>query len=409
MKLSKPSISTKTANSVIQRRDITFDSESASIEALDSQAFEERSKIGLNKVDSVSVIPLCYDIDCPTGLNVSDRVWKALNELRTKKIISEKYVKQRSDQYATAKSFGEDLQNIWQNVLMDCNLQTKLLEKQHESLVQLNKESPVLLNLKQGQDETGISNYISGLPYDDVLMETKIHSKESQSAIMVDRQSVVAFNEAIRLRGIDQVQILSKIKKFRKSINQMEWEHELLEFQKHDIEEKYIDFQLIRVTKELHEVIQNGSTTTKQKREVQQLEAKLSHIEKHKQHAQTKQNNQDQKILSQLKDLENENAKFAAQIDQAEVQVQIRRNILQSRQHVLQSPAESRPSGNENCPILNPSMRMKAIQVRRKLIELTKSQTTDIDCLRQELNKMRQKTFPSFVEHKKTEFLPDHN
>ncbi|CCI50337.1 unnamed protein product [Albugo candida] len=409
LKLSKPSISTKTANSVIQRRDITFDSESASIEALDSQAFEERSKIGLNKVDSVSVIPLCYDIDCPTGLNVSDRVWKALNELRTKKIISEKYVKQRSDQYATAKSFGEDLQNIWQNVLMDCNLQTKLLEKQHESLVQLNKESPVLLNLKQGQDETGISNYISGLPYDDVLMETKIHSKESQSAIMVDRQSVVAFNEAIRLRGIDQVQILSKIKKFRKSINQMEWEHELLEFQKHDIEEKYIDFQLIRVTKELHEVIQNGSTTTKQKREVQQLEAKLSHIEKHKQHAQTKQNNQDQKILSQLKDLENENAKFAAQIDQAEVQVQIRRNILQSRQHVLQSPAESRPSGNENCPILNPSMRMKAIQVRRKLIELTKSQTTDIDCLRQELNKMRQKTFPSFVEHKKTEFLPDHN
>nr|CCA23344.1 conserved hypothetical protein [Albugo laibachii Nc14] len=407
--LSNSDILHKNSKCDIQRCDNKSVTGSEIVADSGSRDIMEQSGKELKKVNSISIIPLSHEIDCPSGVNVPDRIWKALNELRTKKILSEIHLKQRSDQYAAAKSVGEDLHVILQNVLIECDLQRKSQEKQQKSLDQLNKETPILLHLKQGQHETGFDNCVSQPASDNILMETRGHIVELQNAMLVDRQSVVALNKAIRLHGIDQVQILSRIRNFRKSINQMEWEHHLLKFQKHDTEEKYIDFQLLRVTKELHEVIQNGSTTTKQKREVLQLEAKLSHIGKHQQHSQTKQNKQDQKLVSQLQDLENENAKFGAQIEQAEVQVQIRCNILQSRQHVLHNNSESRSPLGEDLTKLKPSIQMKAIQVRRKLIELTKSQTIEIDHLRNELKKMRRKTFPAFEEHRRDDFLPDHN
>ncbi|KAJ8571597.1 hypothetical protein ON010_g5239 [Phytophthora cinnamomi] len=42
--------------------------------------------------------------------------------------------------------------------------------------------------------------------------------------------------------------------------------------------------------------------------------------------------------------------------------------------------------------------RLKAIAVRRKLVDLAKAQTDEIEYLRLELDKMRRRTFPSFAQ-----------
>jgi hypothetical protein len=45
----------------------------------------------------------------------------------------------------------------------------------------------------------------------------------------------------------------------------------------------------------------------------------------------------------------------------------------------------------------NASRKMKKVVARRQLVDTLKAQTEEIDFLRQELDKIRQKTFPSFV------------
>ncbi|OWY96871.1 hypothetical protein PHMEG_00032748 [Phytophthora megakarya] len=86
--------------------------------------------------------------------------------------------------------------------------------------------------------------------------------------VLRDRTSVEALNDVIQLHGKDQVGILGRIKDFRKSINVMEWEHELLELQTRDMDERYTDIQLLRVTKDLQELFHTGDTSYKQKREL---------------------------------------------------------------------------------------------------------------------------------------------
>ena len=41
--------------------------------------------------------------------------------------------------------------------------------------------------------------------------------------------------------------------------------------------------------------------------------------------------------------------------------------------------------------------RMKAVMTRRKLVDLAKAQTEEIEFLRGELDRLRQRTFPSFA------------
>ncbi len=48
---------------------------------------------------------------------------------------------------------------------------------------------------------------------------------------------------------------------------------------------------------------------------------------------------------------------------------------------------------------INASMeKMKKVVNRRKLVDMARAQAEEIDYLRQELDRMRQRTFPSFVK-----------
>ena len=45
---------------------------------------------------------------------------------------------------------------------------------------------------------------------------------------------------------------------------------------------------------------------------------------------------------------------------------------------------------------------MKKVTGRRQLVDVAKSQADEIDSLRQELDRLRQKTFPSFIRATKS-------
>lgn len=70
------------------------------------------------------------------------------------------------------------------------------------------------------------------------------------------------------------------------------------------------------------------------------------------------------------------------------------RNQVNARKSVRQSRDEARGAGDA---VELSTLRMKKIVARRQLVDTARAQAEEIDFLRQELDKERQKTFPSFI------------
>ncbi|KAF4323246.1 hypothetical protein G195_003779 [Phytophthora kernoviae 00238/432] len=322
---------------------------------------------------ALTVMPLDYMADRPDGVLIEDRVWRALNALRAKKILSEHAVKEKAELLALAKTVSDELHTK----LSELHRQHRHQQREQESLAHrrtaLSESAPLLVRIKQGQDEAPVGG-------------------NGDDALFVARTSVEALNDVIQLHGKDQVGILGRIKDFRKSINVMEWEHALLELQARDMDERYTDIQLLRVTKDLQELFHTGDTSHKQKREAAMLEAKLTHLSKHQHTTLLKLERTGNQLERQLRERERENRNFQQQVAQLATQVQIREDILTSR-----TSAAIRQQTAEGGAVRGNAARLKAISVRRKLVDLAKAQTDEIEYLRLELDKMRRRTFPSFA------------
>ena len=73
--------------------------------------------------------------------------------------------------------------------------------------------------------------------------------------------------------------ILQKIKKFRKSINFIEWEHSYMEMQVKNLEDYLTDVQLLRVSSELL-AIMKGDGQSKAQEKLQKAEARIEILNK---------------------------------------------------------------------------------------------------------------------------------
>ncbi|CAK4694164.1 hypothetical protein LEN26_007550 [Aphanomyces euteiches] len=322
------------------------------------------------------ILPLDPDVDRPESISTDSPVWNALNDCRAKKITSEQVVKAKNDAYVEAKEVVESTEAKLAILQDKVDRYTQAL---HELEVTLNLNSenhPILIKIKQGQDEA------SG---DDVVEL----GEETESALLICRSSVEKLNSTILVHGNEQVSILTKIKNFRKNINLMEWEHEYLEMQKRNMEDHYTDLQLLRVTKNLQELITTGDATQKQKQEQALLESKLAYLGKSHQVHEVKLNKTTMALKSQLGERLKENEQFKRQLQDLQTHIQIREDIVASRRaNASVKSTSGKPKDNK----------LKAITVRRKLVDLAKAQSEEIEFMRQELDKIRRRTFPSFVQ-----------
>ncbi|CEG49326.1 WD40/YVTN repeat-like-containing domain [Plasmopara halstedii] len=319
------------------------------------------------------VAPLDYATDRPAGVLIEDRFWRALNSLRAKKIIAEHAVQEQSEMLALAKTINDELRSHLLELQQRRKNQQQELESSSRQYTALTESAPLLVRIKQGQDECQVKT-------------------TRDDALLVSRMSVEALNEEIQMHGNDQVSILGRIKDFRKSINVMEWEHALLELQTRDMDEQYTDIQLLRVTKELQELLHSGDTSHKQKRQVAMLEAKLTHLSRNHETTVLKLEKTGSQYERQLRERERENDKLEQQVTQLTTQVKIREDILTSRTSAAKRQQAAGGGARKD------ATRLKAIAVRRKLVDLAKAQTNEIEYLRSELDKMRRRTFPSFAQ-----------
>ena len=71
------------------------------------------------------------------------------------------------------------------------------------------------------------------------------------------------------------------------------------------------------------------------------------------------------------------------------------RGEVEARQSVMQSRDAAR--GTTGNPVASAALRMKKVMAKRALVDTARAQAEEIDYLRAELDRMRQRTFPSFV------------
>jgi hypothetical protein len=181
---------------------------------------------------------------------------------------------------------------------------------------------------------------------------------------------------------------VQRVRNSRKSINYMEWEHMLMDAKKRDFEEYYTDLQLLRVTKELQAVMK-GDASNRERERAERGEARIGIMTRVHGDKCSKLKHGVAKLNGQVGERHDENLRLQAQLKDLESSVAVRESIHRSRADAGGDDAGASPAA--------PAARMKRIVMRRRLIDLARMQTQECEFLRQELDRLRMRTFPSFA------------
>jgi len=317
------------------------------------------------------IVPLSAETDCPDGFKVEDVVWERLQRLRVLKMQKEIDIQNATNEQNSLKAQQQELNvtltGLATTIGTDKDQHTGLRES--TELSERNLEC--LVSLKQGQDE----------------VEQEAVVTDYGDAMLVPITVINEVNTEIQRLGAEQVRILNKIKNFRKSINLMEWEHQYMLAKSHDLEEHYTDLQLLRVTKNLQSVMQ-GDQRNRDRERAEKAEKRVSIMGRVHADKVSKYQKANAKLGGQVRERQEENARLGQQLKELQSSVAVRESIFRSR-------VES--SGGEVNPAQQAANRMKRVTMRRRLIDLARLQTEEIDFMRQELDRLRQRTFPSFA------------
>lgn len=96
-------------------------------------------------------------------------------------------------------------------------------------------------------------------------------------------------------------------------------------------------------------------------------------------------------VKRQLEDRSHECVALEDKINALKAQVNLSKSVKLSRD-------EAR-GGTGGDPMAMAASKMKKVVARRHMVDTARAQAEEIDYLRQELDKMRQRTFPSFVRY----------
>jgi len=371
------------------------DPESAAAIATDASEHASDPYPDMGKmVESASQEAYVNDVTDPVPENVDDESFELMLRLRKERALAEQEVTKGSALLAEMGGLLSHLEKEKDNALAEyTNLQSELQDHHNLMERELN-DIEIMFKLKQGQVEVPQAAVVT----------------DYSDAIVIDQEVVESRNRRIIGLGKDKVGTLETIKEFRKKLNLIQWEYKMLAFQTHDLEERTKDVHMLRVTKDLQALLKGGDEA-RQKANIELLERKIEHI-----------NANSQAKESMLKKTYNAGA-HACKLRKAE-NAMLEKKLRELHQNVTQREHIRRikggpggggapgPNDGERPKIIggggrieeNPAQVQAAqqgfreIKGRHVLLDTAKRHTEEIDLLRKELDRLRQKTFPSFVQ-----------
>jgi len=284
-------------------------------------------------------------------------------------------------------------------------LQSELTEHQHLMDREL-YDIEILFKLKQGQVEVPQAAVVT----------------DYSDAVVIGKEVVESRNRRILDLGKEKVGTMEQTKAFRKKLNLIHWEHKMLEMQTVDLEERTKDVHMLRVTKGLQSLLKGGEEG-KNKADADLLERKIQHLEQTTQQKERSLKKQYAMSSHATKLRKMENNMLEKKLRE------LQQNVIQ-REHIrrLRAPqggSSGQSTGNEGQKpriiggggkieenegaVRLAQANFREVKTRQTLMDVAKKHTEEIELLRKELDRLRQKTFPSFVQlHEERPSNPDH-
>ncbi|KAL9648060.1 hypothetical protein ABK040_012114 [Willaertia magna] len=205
-------------------------------------------------------------------------------------------------------------------------------------------------------------------------------------AILISKSSINELNSNIKLHGQEIVKQLTKTKDLKKKIRKIQWENDLLSFDTDDLIFKFKRLQMLKVKKEMQDLIKRGGgTEEKQKLERAKLQKQIDNTKTSLEQSLAEK----KRILKRMEEIMheryNENTQLLKQIKLLEQVVEERKQL-----HFMQSNDATK----EQC---TSDRRMKQLRWERKLSEIVKEQESEIAYLMEELERLKKRSFPSFA------------
>jgi len=314
----------------------------------------------------VSVIePLDPAVDMPEGLSFD--VWDRLVEARNAKIASEEELKVCSATLAEMNAFfamltEEDEAARLRSESVAAELKARQKAELHETW---DVELP--FKLKQGQLEVEEAAVVT----------------DFSDAALIHKSAVESLNVEIQKLAGEKVNILKEIRDFRRGIVCIQWENERAEREAEDLLELTKEFQLLRVTKDLQSVIKGGSEENQQV-EVSALERRLEQLRASHEDKIADLKRQVAKVNRMVADKKAEMDSLSGQIEQLE-------GSVVEREMIYEVQVKNKDQSHDAYK------RFEDTHMKRKLQVLVTMQTSEITLLREELDRLRRRTFPTFT------------
>jgi len=311
------------------------------------------------------VEPLDAAVDMPEGLSFD--VWDRLVDARNMKVASEEDLRNETARLAEMTTYLTTLAAQEDQIKAKIAAVTDDLEARREAELRASWNLELPFKLKQGQIEVEEAAVVT----------------DFSDALLIHRSEVKNLNDQIRALGAEKVQILTEIRNFRKLIVMLQWENKRTDMEAVDLVERTKEFQLLRVTRDLQNKIRGGSEENQQV-EVATLERKLESLKGAHEDKMAELKRQIAKIDRMVADKEAEMASLQGQIEQLEGSVLERKMI-----HEIQTKNKD-ASGDG-------FRRFEEMHMKRKLQTLVGMQTQEVELLREELDRLRRRTFPTFT------------
>ncbi len=356
---------------LFQRRDITLQSNS---DYVDDEYFisvrdpfytdrKNKDNPFTSEQDTSSMVPKVVDI--PEGFSIDDKMWEALKTLREEKIQIEIELAQVKNKAEEAKEYVDTESSEEQNLSNNIARVSDELKVLHQKMEERAKCPEFLISIKQGQDEVKNKN-------DDKIIA------DYSDAIFIPSTTMNDANDMVSKLVEERLGILEKIEKVENAICQLKWENEVLELRHQDAKELLKDYRLLKLTPQLRKML-NGETydpaDEEKKFKDQHSQRKLVH-------------DKNMKMLKREKSVLHR-AIVKREEDNIRLREQMKsfRETLKSKEKEFQSNKMSEGKADQ---------KMKSIMLRSKCVDKIRIQAEEIKQLRSELDRLRQKTFPSF-------------
>jgi hypothetical protein len=266
------------------------------------------------------------------------------------------------------------------------------LESLREDLKKSKLNFDILIKIKKGQDE---------------ITDDKGPQENVDESVLIDHTKIEELNKQINNVYYYQVQSLNKVNDHKEIESYMNLDLENINLEKHEIELKLRYLKLTRVTKKIQEVV-TGREDVDQAQIGNIYDQKKKNLEENKKKREAIMDKKIYELRSEIDKKKKENLEFSIKLKKLMENVNLKEQII-----MLDSEDKDQEEEVQDAKDVNNKNNKKKyknfLEIARvtKLKNLVQQYYEEIEYLRTELDKLRARTFPSFLQKPDQILYPD--